>query len=55
MVIYIKLPIIVRYKAGSVKDKPSEEEYLVLTSMGVSTILLLVSLVRSEISTASFD
>jgi len=44
MVRYTKLPTIARYKVGSVKGKPSEEEYLLLTSMGVSTVLLSVSL-----------
>ena len=44
MVRYTKIPTIVRYKVGSVKGKPSEEEYLLLTSMGVSTVLLSVSL-----------
>ena len=51
---YTKLLTIVWYKVGSVKDKPSEEEYLVLTSMGVSIVLLSVSLARSRISTTYF-
>ena len=54
MVRYTKLPTIVQYKVGLVKCKPSEEEYLALTSMRVSTILLSVSLARSRISTAYF-
>jgi len=52
---YTKLSIIVQYKVRSVKDKLSEEEYLVLTLMGVSTVLLLVSLARSRISTTYFN
>jgi hypothetical protein len=52
---YTKLPTIVRYKVGYVKGKPSEEEYLVLTSMGVSTVLFLVSLACSRISATYFD
>jgi len=55
MVRYIKLPIIIRYKVGSVKGKPSKEKYLALTSMGVSTVLLSVSLARSRISATYFD
>jgi hypothetical protein len=55
MVRYTKLPTIVRYKVGSIKGKPSEEEYLALTSIGVSTVLLLVSLARSRISATYFD
>jgi len=55
MVRYTNLPIIVRYKVASTKGKPSEEEYLVLTSIGVSTVLLSVSLARSRISTTYFD
>jgi hypothetical protein len=54
MVIYTKLPTIVQYKAGPVKCKPSKEEYLALTSMRVSTILLSVSLARLRISIAYF-
>jgi hypothetical protein len=52
---YTKLPTIVQYKVGYVKDKPSEKEYLALTSMGVSTVLLSVSLSRSRISATYFD
>jgi len=52
---YIKLPTILWYKLGSVKGKPSKEEYLVLTLMGVSIVFLLVSLVRSRISTIYSD
>jgi len=52
---YTKLPIIVRYKVGSVKGKPLEKEYLMLTSMGVSTVLLSVSLIHSRISATYFD
>ena len=55
MVRYTKLPTIVRYKVGSIKGKPSEEEYLALTSIGVSRILLLVSLPRSRIFATYFD
>jgi hypothetical protein len=55
MVRYSKLPMIVRYKVGSIKGKPSEEEYLALTSMRVSTVLLSVSLARSRISATYFD
>jgi hypothetical protein len=55
MVRYTKLPTIVRYKVGSVKGKPLEEEYFALTSMRVSIVLLLVSLVRSRISATYFD
>jgi hypothetical protein len=59
MVRYTKLPIIVRYKVESIKGKPSEEdteeEYLALTLIGVSTILLSVSLARSRISATYFD
>jgi hypothetical protein len=47
---YIKLPTIVRYKLGFDKGKPSEEEYFMLTSKRVSTVLLSVSLVHSRIS-----
>jgi hypothetical protein len=55
MVRYTKLPTIIRYKVEYVKGKPSEEEYPALTSMGISTILLLVSLARSRISATYFD
>jgi hypothetical protein len=55
MVRYTKLPTIVRYKIGSIKGKPSEEDYLALTSIGVSTILLSVSRARSRISATYFD
>jgi len=55
MLRYTKLLTIVRYKVGSIKGKPSEEEYLALTSIGVSRILLLVSLARSRISATNFD
>jgi len=55
MVRYIKLLTIVQYKVGSIKGKPSEEEYLALTSIRVSTVLLSVSLDRSKISTTYFD
>ena len=51
---YTKLPTMVQYKVGSVKGKPSEEEYLALTSMRVSTVLLSVSLVCSRISATYF-
>jgi hypothetical protein len=52
---YTKLPTIVHYKIGYVKGKPSEEKYLVLTSMRVSIVLLSVNLARSRISTINFD
>jgi len=52
---YTKLPTIVQYKIGYIKGKPSEEEYLALTSMEVSTILLSVSLARSRISATYFN
>jgi hypothetical protein len=55
MVRYIKLPTIVRYKVGSIKGKPLEEGYLALTSIGVSTVLLSVSLACSRISATYFD
>jgi hypothetical protein len=55
MVRYTKLLTIVRYKVGSVKGKPPEEEYLALTLMTVSTVLLSVSLARSRISATYFD
>jgi hypothetical protein len=55
MVRYTKLPTIVWYKVGSIKGKPSEEEYLALTSIGVSTVLLSVCLTRSRISATYFD
>jgi hypothetical protein len=55
MVRYTKLPIIVQYKVGSVKGKPLEEEYLALTSMGVCTVLLLVSLAHLRIFVTYFD
>jgi hypothetical protein len=55
MVTYSKLQTIVRYEVGFVKDKPLEEEYLVLTSMRVSTVLLSVSLARSRISATYFN
>jgi len=50
MVRYTKLSTIGRYKVGSITGKPSEEEYLALTSMGVFTVLLSVSLARLRIS-----
>jgi len=50
MMRYTKLPTIVWYKVGFIRGKPSEEEYLALTSIGVSTVLLSVSLARSRIS-----
>jgi len=49
MVRYTKLPTIVRYKVRSIRGKPSEEECLALTSIGVSKVLFLVSLARSRI------
>jgi hypothetical protein len=52
---YTKLLTIIRYKVGSVKDKPLKEEYLVLTLMRVFTVLLLVSLARSRIFVTYFD
>jgi len=55
MVRYTKLPTIVRYKVEYIKGKPLEEEYLALTSIGVSTVLLSVSLARSRISATYFD
>ena len=48
---YTKLSTVVQYKVGPDKGKSLEEEYFVLTSMGVSTVLLSVSLARSRIST----
>jgi hypothetical protein len=54
MVRYTKLPIIVWYKVGSEKNKLLEEEYFALTSIGVSIILLSVSLARSRISATFF-
>jgi hypothetical protein len=55
MVRYIKLLTIVWYKVGSDKNKLSEYEYFVLTSMGVPIVLLLVSLARSRISATYID
>jgi len=55
MVTYTKLPTIIQYKVGSVKDKLSEEEYLALTSVRVSTVLLSVSLARSRTSATYFN
>jgi hypothetical protein len=52
---YTKLPTIVWYKVGSVKGRPSEQEYIALISMGVSTVLLSVNLVRRRIFTIYFD
>jgi len=52
---YTKLPTIVWYKVESIKGKPSEEEYLALTSIEVSIVLLSVSLARSRISATYFD
>ena len=52
---YTKLLTIVRYKVGSVKGKPLEEESFALTSMGVSTVLLSVNLVRLRISATYFN
>jgi len=37
---YTKLPTIVRYKVRSVKGKPSKEKYFVLTSIGVSILVI---------------
>jgi hypothetical protein len=48
---YIKLPIIV----GFDKSKTSEEEYFMLTSIGVSTVLLSVSLTHSRIFATYFN
>jgi hypothetical protein len=45
----------VRYKVGSDKGKPLKEEYFVLTSMRVSTILLLVTLAHSRIFAIYFN
>jgi preprotein translocase subunit Sss1 len=50
-----QLLTIVRYRVGSDKRKPSEEEYLTLTSIRVSTVLFSVSLARSRISVTYFD
>jgi hypothetical protein len=47
---YIKFPIIIRNKVEFVKGKPSEEEYLALTSIKEYTVLLLVSLARLRFS-----
>jgi hypothetical protein len=55
MVRYTKLPTIVRYNVGSIKGKPSEEEYLALTLIEVSIVLLSVSLARLRISATYFD
>jgi len=55
MVRYTKLPTIVQYKVGSIKGKPSEEDYLALISIGVYTVLLSVSLARSRISATYFN
>ena len=55
MVRYIKFLIIVRYKVGFIKGKLSEEEYFALILIGVFTVLLSVSLVRSRISVIYFD
>jgi hypothetical protein len=55
MVRYTKIPTIAQYKVGSIKGEPSEEEYLALTSIGVSTVLLSVSLARLRISATYFD
>jgi hypothetical protein len=55
MVRYTKLPTIVWYKIGSIKGNISEEEYLALTSIEVSIVLLAVSLARSRISATYFD
>jgi len=55
MVRYSKLPTIVWYKVGSAKGKPLEEKYLALTSIGVSILLLSVSLASSRISATYFD
>jgi hypothetical protein len=52
---YIKLPIIIQYKVEFGKSKPLEEEYIVLASMRVSTVLLSISLTRSIISVTYFD
>jgi hypothetical protein len=52
---YTKLLTIVSYKIGFVKGKPSEEEYLAVTSMEVSIVLLSVSLAHSRISATYFD
>jgi len=55
MVRYTKLLIIVRYKVRSAKGIPSEEQYLVLTSIRVFIVLLSVSLARLRISATYFD
>jgi len=52
---YTKLLIIVRYKVGSDKGKPSKEEYLALTLIRVSTVCLSVSLTSSRISATYFN
>jgi len=52
---YTKLSTIVWYKVGSDKSKSLEEEYIVLNSMRVSTILLSVSLTHSKIFVTYFD
>ena len=52
---YIKLPIIIQYKVEFGKSKPLEEEYIVLASMRVSTVLLSISLTHSIISVTYFD
>jgi hypothetical protein len=55
MVRYTKLPTIVWYKVGSVKGKPLEEKYHVLTSIEVSKVLLSISLAHSRISATYFN
>ena len=52
---YTKLPTIIWYKVEYDKGKSLEEEYFVLISMRVFTVLLLVSLARSRIFTIYFD
>jgi regulation of enolase protein 1 (concanavalin A-like superfamily) len=52
---YTKLPTIVQYKVGFVKGRPTEEKYLMLTLMRVSTVFLSISLVRLRISATYFD
>jgi len=55
MVRYMKLSTIVWYKVGFIKGKSSKEEYLVLTSIRVSTVMLSISLVHSRIFATYFD
>jgi multidrug transporter EmrE-like cation transporter len=51
---YTKLPTIVQYKVGFGKSKPSEEKYPALISIGISIVLLSISLARSKISISYF-